>query len=76
MGQADRLRKSGNQVSYLMRLYQDSQAQGGKVDRKQRKRAIKATGLSWIQIYKWLFDKKLKDTTAQKSLYLSNPQTI
>ena len=60
---ADRLRKNNNQVSYLTRLYVET---GGKVDRKLRKRAIKATGLSWIQIYKWLFDKKLKDT-AHKS---------
>ena len=76
MGQADRLRKSGDQVSYLMRLYQQSQAHGGKVDRKQRKHAIKATGLTWIQIYKWLFDKKLKDTTALKSLFMGSPQSI
>ena len=54
----DRLRKDSKQVSFLTRLYQLT---GGKLDRKQRKLAIKVTGLSWIQIYKWLFDKQLKD---------------
>jgi len=55
---SDRLRKDHKQVSFLTRLYQMT---GGKPDRKQRKLAIKVTGLSWIQIYKWLFDKQLKD---------------
>ena len=41
----DRLRKSTGQVDYLRSLYNQT---GGKLDRKQRKRAIKATGLSWI----------------------------
>ena len=54
----DRLRKSRDQVTYLTRLYQMT---GGKLDRRQRKQATKLTGLSWIQIYKWLFDKQLKD---------------
>ena len=41
----DRLRKSTGQVDYLRSLYSQT---GGKLDRKQRKRAIKTTGLSWI----------------------------
>lgn len=48
LSHADRLRKSGDQIAYLLRLYKLSQANGGKVDRKHRKQAIKATGLSWI----------------------------
>ncbi len=50
----DRLRKSSLQVDYLKDLFNKT---GGKLDRKQRKRAMKVTGLSWIQIYKWLFDR-------------------
>ena len=59
---SNRLRKNKHQVSFLNHLYRET---GGYVDRKWRRRAIKATGLSWIQIYKWLFDKQLKET--QKS---------
>ena len=51
--QQNRIRKSNRQVDYLKRIYKET---GGKLDRKQRKRAVKVTGLSWIQIYKWIFD--------------------
>lgn len=53
MGAPDRLRKNTGQVGYLKQIYLKT---GGKLDRKQRKHAMKVTGLSWIQIYKWLFD--------------------
>jgi hypothetical protein len=38
----------------------------GKCDRKYRKEAIAATGLSWLQIYKWFFDKQLRIQSAQR----------
>lgn len=43
--QADRLRKSSDQITYLKRIYAET---GGKLDRKQRKLVEKVTGLSWI----------------------------
>lgn len=33
----------------------------GKLNHRQRKQAMKVTGLQWIQIYKWIFDKKVRD---------------
>ena len=43
--QQNRVRKSGSQVDLLKQMYDET---GGKLDRKQRKRICKATGLSWI----------------------------
>ena len=43
--QQNRVRKSGTQVDLLKQMYDET---GGKLDRKQRKRICKATGLSWI----------------------------
>ena len=53
----NRIRKSEDQVRYLQRLYWKTK---GKCDRKYRKEAMAATGLSWLQIYKWFFDKNLR----------------
>ena len=69
----DRLRKSTKQVDYLRSLYSQT---GGKLDRKQRKRAMKATGLSWIQIYKWLFDKQMKETEKRSLTQNTIPMPI
>jgi len=70
--QENRVRKSHEQVAYLRRLYAET---GGKFDRNQRKRAMRATGLSWIQIYKWLFDRQMKDA-ANYAFVSSHPAQI
>lgn len=69
----DRIRKSNYQVEYLKRLYAKH---GIKVDRKVRNRAIKETSLSWIQIYKWLFDKHMKETAKLSMSYNQYPLQI
>lgn len=46
-------------MNYLKRIY--AQTDGGKLNPKQRLQAIKTTGLSWIQIYKWIFDVQKKE---------------
>lgn len=53
----DRVRKNREQVAYLKKVFEET---GGVLNRAQRKKAMRVTGLCWIQIYKWLFDKKLK----------------
>ena len=49
-----RQRKSDEQVKILTDLYQKHK---GKLNRKVRKEAMAQTGLAWIQIYKWFFDR-------------------
>ena len=53
----NRVRKTDEQVNILMKLFE---LHNGKVTRKLRKEAEKRTGLAWIQIYKWIFDKKAR----------------
>lgn len=49
-----RQRKTDDQVKILTDLYQKH---NGKLSRKVRKEAMTKTGLAWIQIYKWFFDR-------------------
>ena len=58
-----RRKKTGQQVDYLIDLYERL---GGKWDGKVRKEAMQATGLSRIQIYKWFFDRKLQEKSKKK----------
>jgi DNA invertase Pin-like site-specific DNA recombinase len=51
-----RRKKTPEQVAYLMELFERL---GGEWDGKVRKEAMRKTGLSRIQIYKWFFDMKL-----------------
>ena len=67
----DRLKKNVDQVTYLNTMFRMT---GGKLDRKQRKRAMKATGLSWLQIYKWIFDKKARMNAASLNEYPTSHQ--
>ena len=39
----------------------------GKLNRKVRKEAMTKTGLAWIQIYKWFFDRQLKKSAMEKA---------
>lgn len=51
-----RKKKTPEQVSYLLELFKHL---NGEWDGKVRKEAMRKTGLSRIQIYKWFFDMKL-----------------
>ncbi len=51
-----RKKKTPEQVAYLQELFQRLD---GEWDGKVRKEAMRKTGLSRIQIYKWFFDMKL-----------------
>ena len=51
----NRVRKSDEQVRFLINLFD---ATGGRVPKEIRQRAERETGLQWIQIYKWIFDRK------------------
>ena len=51
-----RKKKTPDQVEYLRELFFRL---GGEWDGKVRKEAMRKTGLSRIQIYKWFFDMKL-----------------
>ena len=59
-----RQRKSDEQVKILADLYQKH---NGKLNRKVRKEAMAKTGLAWIQIYKWFFDRQLKKSAIEKA---------
>jgi len=59
-----RQRKSDEQVQILSKLYAEH---NGKLNRKVRKEAIAQTGLAWIQIYKWFFDRQLKKSAIEKA---------
>jgi G:T-mismatch repair DNA endonuclease (very short patch repair protein) len=52
-----RKKKTAEQVEYLKELYYRLD---GMWDGKVRKEAMRRTGLSRIQIYKWFFDMKLQ----------------
>jgi len=53
----NRTRKSDAQVSTLLRIFDKCD---GKVTKDIKEEAVQKTGLAWIQIYKWLFDHKVK----------------
>ena len=59
-----RQRKTDDQVKILTELYQKH---NGKLNRKVRKEAMSQTGLAWIQIYKWFFDRQLKKSAIEKA---------
>lgn len=59
-----RQRKSDEQVKILSELYAKH---NGKLSRKVRKEAMAKTGLAWIQIYKWFFDRQLKKSAIEKA---------
>ena len=59
-----RQRKSDDQVKILSELYHKH---NGKLSRKVRKEAMAKTGLAWIQIYKWFFDRQLKKSAIEKA---------
>lgn len=52
-----RVRKTDEQVKILADLFEQHH---GRVTRELRKKAERKTGLLWIQIYKWVFDKKAR----------------
>jgi hypothetical protein len=61
------------QLNELTRLFKDHK---GDFTEDQKEEAIEATGLTWRQIYKWVFDRYLqnKDDTLFKSSELNSPQ--
>lgn len=63
-GSSYRQRKTDDQVKILTDLYQKH---NGKLNRKVRKEAMAQTGLAWIQIYKWFFDRQLKKSAIEKA---------
>ena len=63
-GSSYRQRKTDDQVKILTDLYQKH---NGKLNRKVRKEAMSQTGLAWIQIYKWFFDRQLKKSAIEKA---------
>ena len=60
-----RRKKTPEQVAYLMELFERL---GGEWDGKVRKEAMRKTGLSRIQIYKWFFDMKLQKLPKQQKV--------
>ena len=68
-----RQRKSDDQVKILTDLYQKHK---GKLNRKVRKEAMAQTGLAWIQIYKWFFDRQLKKSAIEKACCTQYPGQI
>ena len=68
-----RQRKSDDQVKILADLYQKH---NGKLNRKVRKEAMAKTGLAWIQIYKWFFDRQLKKNAMEKACCTQYPGQI
>ena len=68
-----RQRKSDDQVKILADLYQKH---NGKLNRKVRKEAMAKTGLAWIQIYKWFFDRQLKKSAMEKACFTQYPGQI
>ena len=61
--QPNRRKKDEDQIRYLQRLFIKT---GGVCDRRYRKEAMKATGLTWLQIYKWFFDKQSRINAAKR----------
>lgn len=51
-----RTRKTVEQQRYLIWLYDSNPS--GRFSREVRQRAREATGLTWLQIYKWMFDRR------------------
>ena len=72
-----RKKKTPEQVEYLRRLFKEL---GGEWDGSVRKEAMRKTGLSRIQIYKWFFDMKLQQQPKEKKVAeeerVSYPPTI
>jgi predicted DNA-binding transcriptional regulator AlpA len=60
-----RKKKTPEQVAYLQELFQRL---NGEWDGKVRKEAMRKTGLSRIQIYKWFFDMKLQQLPKQQKV--------
>ena len=60
-----RKKKTTAQVEYLRNLFEQL---GGNWDGKVRKEAMRKTGLSRIQIYKWFFDMKLQQKPKEKKV--------
>lgn len=58
-----RKKKSPEQIEYLRELFFRL---GGEWDGKVRKEAMRKTGLSRIQVYKWFFDMKLQQQPKEK----------
>ena len=58
-----RKKKTNEQVEYLRELFFRL---GGEWDGKVRKEAMRKTGLSRIQVYKWFFDMKLQQQPKEK----------
>jgi hypothetical protein len=67
-----RTRKSKNQLQYLVKLLKKTK---GKVNKELQQRAEKETGLKWLQIYKWMFDrtKRASDEAVYKALGIHPP---
>lgn len=53
----NRVRKSAEQTRYLIGLFDKT---NGRVPLEIRRKAELVTGLKWIQIYKWIFDRKAR----------------
>ena len=49
-----RQHKTKDQLIILKAIYEKY---GGNMNRKARMEAVEQTGLEWIKIYKWFFDK-------------------
>lgn len=73
MMSVNRVRKTEEQVRILTDLFE---RHDGKVTRKLRKEAERKTGLAWIQIYKWVFDKKARKSQVDNVRLFNYPIPI
>ena len=53
------MHKTRKQIKILKQI--QSKSGGKSMNLKARRDAIEKTGLKWIKIYKWFFDKKVKE---------------
>jgi len=69
----NRVRKSDEQTRYLIGLFDQT---NGRVPKEVRRRAEEQTGLTWIQIYKWIFDRKTRKKEFTVNRLLEYPVPI
>ena len=66
----NRRRKTDQQVSTLVRIFDKYD---GKLTKEMKEESIRKTGLAWIQIYKWVFDHKVKKANLDRAYRLHYP---
>lgn len=69
----NRVRKTEEQTRYLIAMFDSTK---GRIPKSLRDRAERATGLSWIQIYKWIFDRRQREKDFNVYRLLNYPVPI